>query len=223
MLVNRFALLFTSLIVPGLACFAACGNGSSNDDKDATGDASAGGSKIDRARLDAAYHPDAPCSVTIETPDLLPGSHVPVGSQITSWTSNPPSSGPHFPIWAGYQAFTAPVERGYYVHNLEHGGIVFLYKCDNPAGCPEIAAGLQQVADSLPADPICGAIAETNGGVRVRTVITPDPLLDVPVAAAAWGWTYKAACLDIASLRSFAVDHYGQGTEHVCTNGQTQF
>jgi hypothetical protein len=71
---------------------------------------------------------DASCRVEIDHPPVLPGTHVPVGSTI-QWNSNPPSSGPHFPIWAAYQSYTAPVPRGYYVHDLEHGAVVLLSNC----------------------------------------------------------------------------------------------
>ncbi|HSY24462.1 MAG TPA: DUF3105 domain-containing protein, partial [Polyangiaceae bacterium] len=75
-------------------------------------------------------------------------------------------------------------------------------------------------SDALPDDPLC---AEESTGVRVRTVITPDPLLDVPVAAAAWGYTYKADCVDAPSLMAFATEHYGNGPEVLCGNGTTSF
>jgi hypothetical protein len=67
---------------------------------------------------------------------------------------------------------------------------------------------------------LCTSLGE---GVRVRTVLTPDPLLDVPVAAAAWGWVYRAECVDLPTLRDFVRAHYGQGPEGLCNNGQTQF
>ena len=169
-------------------------------------------------RLDRPFYPDAGCLVVIESPPLLGALHVSVGTPI-SWSSNPPSSGEHFPVWAAYQAYASPVPRGYYVHDLEHGAVVLLYDCGD-AGCPDIVGGLQSVADAIPDDPLCRAAAE---GVRVRTVISPDPLLDVPVAAAAGGWTYKAQCLDLPTLRQFALDHYGQGTEPLCANGTTAF
>jgi len=153
--------------------------------------------------------------VTIDTPPLLPATHVPIGTDIT-WSSNPPSSGPHYPIWAAYQAYASPVPRGYYVHDLEHGAVVLLYNC--PSGCPDVVAALQAVSDAIPDDPLCA-----GEGVRVRTVITPDPLLDVPVAAAAWGWTYKAQCADVPTLTSFALANYGNGPEVLCANGTTQF
>ncbi len=161
---------------------------------------------------------DASCPVEIDHLPLLPATHVAIGSSI-QWNSNPPSSGPHYPIWAAYQAYATPVPRGYYVHDLEHGAIVFLYNCGD-AGCPDVVAALQSASDAIPDDPLCTSLGE---GVRVRTVITPDPLIDVPVAAAAWGWVYKAQCADLPTLRDFAMQHYGQGPEMLCNNGQAQF
>lgn len=168
---------------------------------------------------DASY-PDASCHVQIEQPPLMSSfAHVPIGTMI-DWDSNPPSSGPHYPIWAAFQAYTSPVPRGYYVHDLEHGAIVFLYNCGS-AGCPDVVSTLQAASDSLPDDPVC---AQQGGpGVRVRTVITPDPLIPTRVAAAAWGWIYLADCADLPTLEQFAKAHYGQGREDLCSPGTTAF
>jgi len=184
---------------------------------DGPGEGDAGCAASEPPNVDAAQKGDASCPAAIDSPPLIPAVHVPVGSAIP-WCSNPPSSGWHYPIWAAYQAYDTPVPRGYYVHDLEHGAIVFLYNCGN-AGCPDVVAALHSAAAALPNDPLCDA----DAGVRVRAVITPDPLLDVPVAAAAWGWTYKAQCVDLAALTAFARQHYGQGPEDFCTNGTTQF
>jgi hypothetical protein len=73
------------------------------------------------------------------------------------------------------------------------------------------------VRDAIPADPVC------DPSIRVRVVIVADPLLDVPIAAASWGWTYKANCLDVPSLTDFAKAHIAQGTENICAPGQTTF
>jgi Protein of unknown function (DUF3105) len=169
----------------------------------------------DQIRLDEPIRVDAPCTVLIDAPPYLPALHVPVGTHV-DYDSNPPSSGPHYPIWAAYQEWPAPVQREYYVHDLEHGAVVLLYKCPDGGPCPEIVDALRKARDAIPDDPLCGGT-----GVRVRVVITPDPLLDVPIAAAAWGWIYKAQCVDLPSLTQFARDHYGQGTEPICTNGTT--
>ena len=185
-------------------------------------------------RLDGPYFPEASCFVRIDSPPVQAGNHVPIYAddgglnQITTWNSNPPSGGDHYPIWAAYQEYDAAVPRGYYVHDLEHGAIDFLYKCDPDAGaadagdagaCAALVDGLRQAVASVPTDPLC----DVDAGVRIRFVLTPDPLIDHPVAAAAWGWTYNADCVDLATLEAFAKAHYGQGTENFCGNGTTQF
>jgi hypothetical protein len=178
------------------------------------------GGPSDAGCLDCVTYIDASCLVQIDQPPLMSSfAHVPIGTMV-QWDSNPPSSGPHYPIWAAFQAYTTPVPRGYYVHDLEHGAIVFLYNCGS-AGCPEVVSTLQAASDSLLDDPLC---AQQGGpGVRVRTVITPDPLIPTRVAAAAWGWIYLADCADLPTLEQFAKAHYGQGREDLCSPGTTAF
>ncbi len=177
-----------------------------------------GGSSFDAARLDEPYFPEASCFVRVDSPPLQPGNHVAIGTDITTWDSNPPSSGDHYPVWAAFQEYDAAVPRGYYVHDLEHGAIDFLYKCDPDAGgCDAMVADIRKAVASMADDPLC------DPSVRVRFVLTPDPLLDHPVAAAAWGWTYNADCVDLPTLEAFAKDHYAQAPENFCSNGITGF
>lgn len=196
-----------ALSVP--AAFAA-GCGGSEDAGD-PGMASSDGSVRDRVRLDAPYHPDASCPVTIETPDILGANHVPEGTPLT-FNSNPPSSGDHYPIWAAFREYGAPVPWGYLVHSMEHGAVVLLYKCDQ--ACPAIVDELRKIRESMPADPLCAP------DVRTRVILAPAPDLDVPVAAAAWGWTYKAQCVDVPTLTEFAREHYAQSPENICSQGR---
>lgn len=174
------------------------------------------GAVPDRARLPAPLHPDASCLVTIDTPPLLPSPHVPEGTAIT-YDSNPPSSGPHYPIWANYQEYDEPIDLPYLVHSMEHGGVLLLYDCGDAGGCPDVVAAMRKIRDEMPSDPAC------DPSVRVRIVIAPDPALEVPVAAAAWGWTYTAECLDVPTLTAFVHAHYGQGTEAICAPGKMTF
>ena len=160
----------------------------------------------------------APCPVFVDAPAILPRNHVAIGTAV-QYDSNPPSSGPHYPIWAAYQTYAAPVDLRYLVHNLEHGAVLLLYQCnDDPSLCAGRAAALQSVSDALTDDAVCAP-----QGVRVRTIVAPDPQLLTPIGAAAWGWTYQADCIDLPSLQAFAAAHYGQGPELICTNGTTQF
>src|SRR5438309_1483095 len=56
-------------------------------------------------------------------------THVPEGSAI-AYRHNPPASGPHYPVWARYRIHAQVVPRGYWVHDLEHGALVLLYRPD---------------------------------------------------------------------------------------------
>jgi len=155
----------------------------------------------------------ATCQATIREVPLQPGTHFPPGKHL-EWTSNPPATGPHYSVWAKWsRSYAEAIPRGYWVHNLEHGGVLLLHHC--PDGCADDVAALEALAASLDADPKCTAPR------RTRTIVTPDPELpaDVRIAAAAWGWTYTAPCLDVASLRAFVAAHYAHAPEDTCAEG----
>jgi hypothetical protein len=166
----------------------------------------------DAGRLKEPLRPDASCPVVIDTPELLASPHVAENSPVT-YNSNPPSSGPHYPVWANFQEFGQPVPRGYLVHSMEHGAVLLLYKC--PAGpCDAVVAELRKVRDAVATDPGC------DPSIRVRVIIAPDPELASPVAAAAWGWIYNAECVDVPTLTAFARDRYARAPENFCTPGR---
>lgn len=205
------AFLLGSVIALGAPlAMLACG-----DDDSGPGAMTPTDASPDRGRLPAPLRPDASCEVVIDTPEALAGTHVPEGSAL-AFNSNPPASGPHYPLWADFKEYAAPVPRGYWLHSAEHGAIVLLYKCDG-AACAAVLDGLRKVRDALTTDLAC------DGATRVRVVITPDPDLDVPVAAVGWGWTYKAQCLDLPTLQQFAKDRYAQGPENTCASGKSTF
>ncbi|MHB1845035.1 MAG: DUF3105 domain-containing protein [Deltaproteobacteria bacterium] len=158
-----------------------------------------------------------PAATVTEVP--VPGAaHEPIGTVI-QYDSNPPAGGDHYPVWAVWGVHSDAVPAEYFVHNEEHGGVVLLYHCD--AGCPDVVSALTALAQSQPPDPLC----ESQGtGVISRMLVLPDPSLDVPVAAAAWGWTYKepAPCVDPGSLQAFIDAHYGNGPEQFCAQGSYQ-
>ena len=101
--------------------------------------------------------------------------------------------------------------RGFTVHDLEHGAIVISYKC--AGGCAADLAALQAFIDARPADPLCVA------PLKSRIVITPDPLLEVPFAAAAWGFALTSQCFDLPALGAFIDAHYGLAPENFCIDG----
>ena len=170
------------------------------------------------ATLDAATEADAApfdagaCNVRIETVALTDSPHVADGTPIV-YSSNPPSSGPHYSTWANFQELTHPVDDGYLVHSMEHGAVLLLYACQG-AACDPIVAALRAVRNAIPADPLC------DPALRTRVILAPRAANDVAVAAAAWGYTYRADCVDAASLTSFILDHYAKAPENFCVAGQ---
>lgn len=239
MRVRRLLLGALASIVPFLLLVPACG---STHPTATTKDSSIDVLLTDRSRLDAPIRPDAACEVVIDSPEVLTSPHVDVGTPI-DYPTNPPASGPHYPIWAAFQEFLTPVPRPFWVHSLEHGAVVILYNCaalagDGGAGddgsdatdssdasdaggatCSTWVDGLRAMIAALPEDPLC----DKDAGVSRRIVLTPDPLIHGPIAAAAWGWTYNAACFDRPSLEQFVKDHYAKAPENFCANGQTFF
>ena len=193
---------------------AACGG---SDDGSAAPAAGTGDAAVDRTSAlpttvitDAAMAPDiipdvvaieepppatdaAACNVRLAMPPLMTALHIPQDASVV-YDSNPPSSGPHYVTWANFQEFSEPVDDRYLVHSMEHGAVLLLYKCED-AGCPPgLVEGLRAVRDAIATDPLC------DPTIRVRVIIAPRPQNDVMVAAAAWGYTYRADCLDAASL-----------------------
>lgn len=205
------ALFFCALLPMSALASSACSDGMSDDPAQGSGDAAAG-----RPRLAKPIIVEAACPIVIDSPPLLDSPHVAIDTPVT-YNSNPPSSGPHYPIWAAFQEFEKPVDRRYTVHDLEHGAVVVSYNCQakGAGDCAAILAGLRAAIATIPNDPLCD-----GQGTRVRAVLTPDPLLDVPIAAAGWGFTYRAECLDPKSLGAFLRDNYGLGPESTCASGQ---
>jgi uncharacterized protein DUF3105 len=138
--------------------------------------------------------------------------HVPICTPV-DYPTNPPCGGNHWPVWAAYREYTTQVPREMYVHDLEHGAVVLLYRCQEP--CPNVVSALHAQMNDID-DPLCLTAGE---GVNARLVLTPDPLLATPIAATAWGATYVATCIDPPSLKAFILSAYGKGPEVLCNDG----
>jgi hypothetical protein len=158
--------------------------------------------------------PTGPCNAVEQQHAIEGFTHVPVCSYVTYGTK-PPSSGNHYPIWAAFMTYATPAPEGFWVHDLEHGAIVFSYDCPDE-GCASDIAAAQTYIDGMPADPLC---VPADGDPRVRMTMTPDPNLDVRFAASAWGWTLRADCFDPVAFGAFVTAHYGQGREQLCGQG----
>jgi hypothetical protein len=137
------------------------------------------------------------------------------------YASNPPVTGEHYARWGRWQIYTQTLRRGYWVHNLEHGGVIFLY---HPEADPSLIEALVRVYNAIPNDPACE---------HPRALLTPDPLLDASWAVTSsgrepdpmggdfgFGYYIKGDCIESEqALVDFAVEHRNQAFEDVCDHG----
>jgi hypothetical protein len=138
------------------------------------------------------------------TPDIFNVTHVAEGTPI-HYSTRPPIAGPHYPRpYPGYGVTEAPVEPGYWVHNLEHGAVVLLYQC--PDSCPEVLADLRAFYDDIPAHP------NWKGG-EPRLLITPYADMDHRFAIIAWGHLMEMDEFNWTEVRGFFKEYVDRGPE----------
>jgi hypothetical protein len=134
-------------------------------------------------------------------PSTTSASHVRAGTDIR-YSSRPPTSGRHYAQTAGYGVFERDVAAGNWVHTLEHGGIVLLYRpdlCD--AACQD---GLRAIYSQAPA-------SQSFNVVKIAVIPYQD--MDHAIAAAAWEWLDEMDSLDAARILKFYGDHLDKGPE----------
>ncbi len=141
------------------------------------------------------------------------GGHVRTGTKVT-YTYCPPASGRHYeqpaaPIPARvYGPDDAVIPQGW-VHNLEHGGLVILYK-----GVDVDQAALRTLFDAVPASPVCGF---EPGGQSPGPVVARFDDMAWPFAALVWGRVLPLQALDQQAILDF-YQTFGERTnpEELC-------
>jgi hypothetical protein len=130
-------------------------------------------------------------------------SHIPLGA-VGEYAHYPPSSGVHYAqtVEWGFYEEEAPPE--YYVHNLEHGGVVVLYNCAED--CEDMKVALKEFFAIAPPEDVFNA---------VKLVISPDDKIESPVVALAWGWQLDLQTVDVDALSDFYLRYVNQGPELV--------
>ncbi|GAC1352283.1 MAG: hypothetical protein NVS3B20_14850 [Polyangiales bacterium] len=175
-------------------------------------DGGAVGGRCNCTALAVARKVGGACNALVREYPYEGGEHHEPGTPII-YCTNPPSSGPHYSIWAAFTTYEKPVPAGFLVHDMEHGAVVLWYRCAAPFGCTEVAKQLQSIIDARPIDPLCVA------PVKRRMILVPDPNLPTAIAASAHTVTYQADCVDPVSLNAFIDQHYGHGPEDLCGDG----
>ena len=137
------------------------------------------------------------CASEAEEQATLDGSHV---DEELVYDDAPPTSGPHNPCWGTWGVHSEPLPDDRWVHNMEHGGVVFLYNC--PDGCPNAVERLTALVTDLDEQVILTAYADMTWKFGV----------------VAWGWRQEFTCVDEAAMEAFYDDHVDRAPESSTSN-----
>ncbi|MBI2762214.1 MAG: DUF3105 domain-containing protein [Chloroflexi bacterium] len=118
----------------------------------------------------------------------------------------PPASGNHYnaegegPVRAEVYGPNDPVIPQGWIHNLEHGGLVLLYRCkDSDTACTDGGqAALRQYYKAFPNSPLCNLPPGGSGPVIARF-----DQMNWPYAALLWGLVLPLDSLDTAQVNAF--------------------
>jgi hypothetical protein len=147
-------------------------------------------------------------------------NHVDVGTRVKyPWC--PPASGKHYnaagqgqgPIKGGFYAQGDRMVPEGWIHNLEHGAIVLLYKCPGD-GCTDTGeAAMQAMLARWPDSPICHTAPGT-----LTPVITRFDDMPYPYAAVVWDMVLPLQTLDEQAVFDFWAAYGEQfNPEKLCT------
>ena len=133
--------------------------------------------------------------------------HVPGGS-FARYLYCPPASGRHYfgtgigPIRAEVYGAEERVIPQNWIHNLEHGSLVLLYRCPGEACEPTGQARLEELYRDWPTSPICGfARGEPNG--LGSPVIARFDEMATPYAVLVWGIVLPLESFDTQAILDF--------------------
>jgi hypothetical protein len=163
-------------------------------------DASSCGSTSPRANDSGLARGDAACAVPVECayPDTS-GAHV---TGEVDYRDRPPAGGTHNQCWGPWGVHQSELPDERWVHNLEHGGVVYLYRCDD--GCPSEVATMSNFVTG-----------------RRQALLTPYAALPTRFAVVAWGVRMVSDCFDQAAFEAFYSAHVNRGPEQIADDPPT--
>ena len=168
------------------------------------------------AFVSSATAPDYSCAKLLTAPpnssetdgfstDALGRGHVAVATKIR-YGFCPPTSGSHYneagvaPLRPGFYGADADAGPGGWVHNLEHGYVVALYRCAN-GSCPpdDVLSELRAFAANGPPTQAAAAC-----GYRSKVVVARFDDLSTPYALVAWDRAMLVDSFHPSIARGFA-------------------
>jgi hypothetical protein len=131
------------------------------------------------------------CGDCEETIKVVSAMHT---DMVVRYADPPPTSGPHNPCWTYWGVHEEPTRAERWVHNLEHGGVVFLYHC--PEGCDEEIAKLKALIKN-----------------RWLTIVAEYTDLPTRFGVVSWGHRLISDCYDEQAFIKFYTNNVNHAPE----------
>jgi hypothetical protein len=162
-------------------------DGGTADDA-AAADAAGDGSNT----IDASGPVCTHCGACEQTVPITSTEHAPEPIQYTEL----PAGGKHTACWTtfGVHGSETPVAR--WVHNQEHGAVVFVYNC--PDGCPDEVSELEALVPDRP-----------------FAIVAPFSPMTTRFGVASWGHRLVSDCFDLEAFVEFYERHANKAPESV--------
>ncbi len=146
--------------------------------------------------------------------DILGRNHIVNPNQTIEYGFCPPDSGDHYniqnigPIKAAVYPTNQPQAPGGWVHNLEHGWVVVLYRCTGPDDCPSAdeLAQLQAFYDQAPTP-------AASQGCDKEVLVARFDSMDTRFAVLAWGREMLTDQFNLDTALTFAQQWMDPGSE----------
>ena len=141
-------------------------------------------------------NPD-PADPDIETFPSEGTLHVDVGT-VLAYDTDPPTSGPHYPVPQDGGFFETAIDPGYLVHSLEHGAVIIYY---NPATVVD-----NQIK-------YLKQLAKKNPGNFSQVICVPRDDATYPIILTAWTHRLRLTAWDQDRIDGFIALYLGEGPE----------
>lgn len=119
-------------------------------------------------------------------------THIAVGATHAAYSSNPPSSGPHYAQPATWGVHDTELPDEQVIHNLEHGGIWISYKGIDASS----TAALEKITNS-----------------QSKIIMEPRANNDAPIILVSWGKVQKFEAYDEQGINTFIEANKNQSPE----------
>lgn len=154
-----------------------------------------------------------------------------------TYSSNPPSSGSHFPVWAKPGVYDRFISDGYFIHSMEHGYVIIWYDCgtneSTPGGQPLTKMTVQPTSstswitpqtepaeevplpESFKSDSCKNLVSQLSEFTKVaqRVIVTPRQNMDSPIVLTAWDRIEKLGKVDKDAIVAFIKAFHNRGPE----------